>query len=55
MAQEQRQEQVRDAIKAATPKPAPSRPLDVERTMTFDSRDPRQSQLSGHASGPTVQ
>ena len=41
MAQEHRQEQVRDAIKKATPKPAPSKPLDPERTMGHDPRDPR--------------
>ena len=41
MAQEHRQEQVRDAIKKAMPKPAPSRPLDPERTMGHDPRDPR--------------
>ena len=38
--QEPRQTQVRDAIRAAIPK-APPKPLDPERMMSFDSRDPR--------------
>ena len=38
--QEPLQTQVRDAIRAAIPKAAP-RPLDPERMMSFDSRDPR--------------